>query len=557
MNITCTQMETAMFSSCFYPTNTLQRSPKFNDNKELKLNSMTSLNPIKKNSVKLSQLASAILNFSQSLLNKTSIHKLTLIGFTLVAMPLVMALLFSANKISQLAKQSTKDIYHVAQLSQLNNKLDDTIAKVERSASQYIVLKDQELLSAFSRHQKVLKGVIEKTLERQQDEVLKTLLTSLKKENDRIEQLMVNDNIKALSLEQIQQEFKQVNSLNNQLEKRSILVVNQQVLDIHHTTEKISNNILERLYVIPITLLLAGIFILLITKPLKRLTDKIKLLEQGNFEQEINLNGPTEVRETSEALENMRQRLHSLELQKSSFIRHISHELKTPLAAIREGTELIYDNSVGPLNEDQQEICDIIRSSVNRLQRLIEDLLDFNIVLDSTSLHGLEHINIAELITDACNVRKLDIKSKNISVNSKDCSYFIDSNRKQLSVILDNILSNAIKYSPINGLISVTLSDSKVGITLNIIDQGQGIDSDIYEKVFDAFYQGKPPENSQIKGSGLGLTIVKELLLRLNGSIKIISAKEISNINQSGTCISITLPNTSSDALSTKQTTNE
>ncbi|HBY86358.1 MAG TPA: two-component sensor histidine kinase, partial [Colwellia sp.] len=160
----------------------------------------------------------------------------------------------------------------------------------------------------------------------------------------------------------------------------------------------------------------------------------------------------------ADALENMRQRLHALELQKSSFIRHISHELKTPLAAIREGTELIYDNSVGPLNDDQQEICDIIRVSVNRLQRLIEDLLDFNIVLDSTSLHGLEKISLSELISDACNVRKLDIKSKNLTMKCNNSPYFIYSNSKQLSVILDNILSNAIKYSPVDGDITITYS---------------------------------------------------------------------------------------------------
>ncbi len=510
---------------------------------------MTSLSKLKKSKALLRQLTLSFFIFSQSLLNKISINKLTLIGFTFVAMPLVMALLFGANKVSQLAKQSTSAIYHVAQLTQLNSKLDDTIAKIERSASQYVVLKDDELLTLFSRHQKVLASIIIETSAKQQDKQLKEQLTSLYIENDRIRALMLSDEIDALSLAEIQKEFKSLHFINKKLEKRSNFVVNQQVLNIHHTTEDISNNILERLYIIPITLLIAGIFIILITKPLKRLTDKIKQLEQGNFEQEINLHGPAEVREIADALENMRQRLHALELQKSSFIRHISHELKTPLAAIREGTELIYDNSVGPLNEDQQEICDIIRTSVNRLQLLIEDLLDFNIVLDSTSLHGLEKMNLSELISDACNVRKLDIKSKSLTLKCNNSPYFIYSNSKQLSVILDNILSNAIKYSPVGGNITITYNSSKECITINIIDQGPGIEPSLSEKVFDAFYQGTAPINSQIKGSGLGLTIVKELLLRLNGSIKIVPAKKISAINTNGSCVTITLPNMQADNL--------
>jgi len=502
---------------------------------------MTFFDKSHKGKVNLRQLTAAL--FSQSAINTTSLSKLTSIGFILVALPLVTALLLSANKVSQLAKQSTNAIYHVAQLTQNNNKLDDTIAKMERSASQYSVLKDNELLSRFSRQQEVLADVIRNTVEQQQDEILITLLDSLLLDSKRIKALLLGEAINSLSLKEIQDEFKHLHTINERLGKQSNIVVNQQILDIHQTTESISKSILEGLYIIPITLIIAALFIILITNPLRRLTDKIKVLEQGSFEQKIHLHGPVEVREIADALENMRLRLHSLELQKSSFIRHISHELKTPLAAIREGTELIYDNSVGPLNSEQKEICDIIRSSVNRLQRLIEDLLDFNIVLDSTSLHSLETVNLAIIIADACNVRKLDIKSKNITLLCDNKPLHIYSNSKQLSVILDNVLSNAIKYSPINGNIQINYLASKQSLILTIIDQGPGIDAAHSNKVFDAFYQGKLPENSHIKGSGLGLTIVKELLLRLNGNIRITQATTSNDSVNQGARVTITLPN--------------
>ena len=505
---------------------------------------MTQLKEIKLSKAMLKHCMLYFLSYSQSCLNKISINKLTLIGFTLVAIPLMSSLLYSANKVNQLAKQSTNDIYNVAQLSQLNNRLDETITKMERSSSQYIVLKDPELLNAFNRHHSTLQDITINTISSQRDNKLKELLSSLKLESNKIKGLMNSDIIDTLSLEQIQNEFRPLNNINAQLEKRSHILVNEQVQHIHATSDNITGNILERLFIIPATLLVAGIFIILITKPLKRLTDKIKILEQGTFEQEIKLHGPAEVTEIADALEKMRQRLHTLELQKSSFIRHISHELKTPLAAIREGTELIYDNSVGPLNDDQQEICDIIRSSVGRLQRLIEDLLDFNIVLDSTSLHHLEKINLADLISDACNVRKLDIKAKSLTLKCDYRPYIMYSNSKQLSVILDNILSNAIKYSPNDGDLTITYHSDQNYINLDIIDQGPGIETHLCEKVFDAFYQGKSPENSQIKGSGLGLTIVKELLLRLNGSIKITAAEPGNDIDNVGTCVRITLPNT-------------
>ena len=262
------------------------------------------------------------------------------------------------------------------------------------------------------------------------------------------------------------------------------------------------------------TLIIGGVFIYLITTPLKLLIAKIQSLEQGDFEKEIKIKGSPEIREIADALEIMRLRLHALELQKSSFIRHISHELKTPLAAIREGTELLYDNSVGKLNDEQQEICYIIKDSVNRLQRLIEDLLNFNIILDSTSLQDSEKIVLKTLLNSVITDHKLDIKRKKLEIVQVIEEVIIYSNAKQLKVVLDNILSNAIKYSSDYGTISIFSEFKNKQLQLSIVDNGPGINSDTQEKIFDAFYQGPAPENSQIKGSGLGLTIVKELLMR-------------------------------------------
>jgi two-component system sensor histidine kinase GlrK len=224
------------------------------------------------------------------------------------------------------------------------------------------------------------------------------------------------------------------------------------------------------------TLLIAGVFIVLITRPLKELINKIKLLEQGNFESPITVEGSTEIEEIADALELMRRRLHALELQKSSFIRHISHELKTPLAAIREGTELLYDNSVGHLNNDQQEVTNIIRTSVTRLQRLIEDLLDFNIVLDSTSLQDAAVINLNQEIAQALSLWALDIKRKQLTVIKQVDDISLQCNSKQLSVILDNILSNAIKFAPDKGTITIKAWIEQQRLQLTITDQGVGIE---------------------------------------------------------------------------------
>ncbi len=253
----------------------------------------------------------------------------------------------------------------------------------------------------------------------------------------------------------MQQAFKQLVSISKAINTRSNDLISLQAINIKKSANKLSTMLLNSLFIIPLIVAIAAVFIFLITTPLKQLTTKIKQLEAGNFEQKVLVKGSQDIIEIADALEMMRTRLQALELQKSSFIRHISHELKTPLAAIRVGIELLDDSSIGVLSVEQQEVCNIIRHSVNRLQQLIEDLLDFNIVLDSTSLQDSENILLAPVVNKVLEDRQLDIKHKQLKVHLAIKNISLTSNRKQLEVILDNLLSNAIKFSPLNGVIEI------------------------------------------------------------------------------------------------------
>ena len=474
--------------------------------------------------------------YIHSLLSKVSIRKLTLLGFAFVALPLVIALLFSASKLNVISNQSTQTIFNVANLIQFNRELSDALANLERSASQYLVLKDKDLNALYIKNQNEFNQIVTKKFAIHQDEQLKALVEQLTIGLSDINAQLMDMPTSENSLERLQDKFKQLVAINQKIRKHSNLMINDKAKNIQKSADKVSNNILLSLFTIPVTLLIALIFIYLITKPLRRLIEKIQSLEQGNFEQTIEIQGAPEIVEIADALEVMRKRLHALELQKSRFIRHISHELKTPLAAIREGTELIYDNSVGELNSEQKEICEIIKTSSHRLQTLIEDLLNFNIVLDSTSLQDVQQIQINSLIEKAIDERKLDIKRKHIIIENNTPCITIYGNEKQFSVVLDNLLSNAIKYSEVNGTIYINSKVSNGLLSIAIIDSGTGIAEESLPQIFDAFYQGAAPKDSQIKGSGLGLTIVKELMMRLNGDIS------IKNNQDNGVCVTLTLP---------------
>jgi len=471
-----------------------------------------------------------------------SIKKVTPLGFAFVALPLVIALIYAAIQINQLAKNSEGAIRNTAKLTENTGEIKTTLSKMERYASQYIVLNDASLINDYLVQEQIVLRSLDKNLITIDDILLSKNSAVLKQALALLQQRLIPDSSQtitpSLSLIDLQNEFKYLVSLSQKMTNRSNALISLQVNNIRTSAIELSQTMLKSLVIIPITMFIALFFIFAITKPLKKLTAKIQQFENGNFEQSITLRSSPEVNEIVDALEIMRTRLHALELQKSSFIRHISHELKTPLAAIREGTELLYDHSVGDLNDEQQEISHIIRSSVTRLQRLIEDLLNFNIVLDSTSLQDSMQINMHSLVESVLLAQKLNIKRKHLVIHNSFVDIKVQSNEKQLNVILDNLLSNAIKYSPEYGAITIDCQLKSNKLLLSVLDQGAGIAPTQQEKIFDAFYQGSPPQGSHIKSSGLGLTIVKELLMRNNGTIDVQS----NTTEISGTKVTITLP---------------
>lgn len=481
--------------------------------------------------------------FKRLSIKNFSIKSLTLLGFALVAIPLVFALLFGASQVNTLAKNSEEAIIDVSKLLDSQQLLKSNQIKMERSASQYLVLRDPVLAENYIEQSQQIFVITQQFIAASGDLKLQQLAAKYEKNvAELIDVTIPNAESKSQNdaniIEPIQHKFNTLTAIYEKISLRSNELNTKKINNIKQDAQAIREIMIKSLVIIPVSLLIAILFIYLITTPLKLLTHSILRLQQGKFDKKIQLTGSPEIQEIAQALDSMRTRLHALELQKSSFIRHISHELKTPLAAIREGTELLYDHSVGELNAQQQEISHIIKNSVFRLQKHIEDLLDFNIVLDSTSLQDSEKILIDELITKVMTEQSLDIKRKKIQLKTKMNKIYVTSNRKQVAVIFDNLLSNAIKFSPDHGVITIaaTLTDGQ--LKLMVSDQGIGISDDNQPKIFEAFYQGPAPDNTPLKSSGLGLTIVKELTLRLNGHIDVFS----NQAQHTGTQMTITLP---------------
>jgi two-component system sensor histidine kinase GlrK len=227
------------------------------------------------------------------------------------------------------------------------------------------------------------------------------------------------------------------------------------------------------------------------------------------------------MRYLGQRLEWLRSRLHELEEQQNRFLRHVSHELKTPLTAVREGAELLRDRVGGELSPEQREIVRIVRENTLSLQKLIEDLLNYH-QTRSIEPQTLGPVALADVVRRVVREHKLAAFARLITVEAKLAPSIIVGDSEKIRAIVDNLLSNAIKYSPRSGSILLELRSESDEAVLDVIDGGPGISAADRPHIFESFYQGKTAPEGRIKGSGLGLAIAREYTLAHGGRIELI-----------------------------------
>jgi two-component system sensor histidine kinase GlrK len=268
----------------------------------------------------------------------------------------------------------------------------------------------------------------------------------------------------------------------------------------------------------------------------------------ADFSQAVSVNGPQDLRYLGQRLEWLRVRLAELEQQQYKFLRHVSHELKTPLTAVREGGELLRDEVAGKLTREQKDIVRIVRENTIALQKLIEDLLKYQ------QTRAVEPAKQGEVALDDIARRvvrehKLAALARGIGVETEIGAAPVIGDADRLRTIVDNLVSNALKYAPRGGTIRVHVKNDGDRVRLEVIDNGPGVDRDERERIFESFYQGKAPPGGRVKGSGLGLAIARDYALAHGGRIEVRDRAD----GQRGACFRLTLPLSSADVVATVQ----
>lgn len=456
-----------------------------------------------------------------------SLLKFIVLGFFLVCLPLVIALTEQNSTLDSLATQSSASVFQSVSVARLSRQLVEQAGTLERLARQYMILEENSVLDNYVKMRQAFQETRKKLDNR--------LLVS---EKEVLDQVLVQEALLFESLQnfknnketagKIADNYRDFVAQTQVVQNTADLLAQESVDKLQEMTSESQSKRLFFLWAsLFIALLLAVLVVSLIARPLKKIYQAIHQLGSADFSKEIEVPGPVDLRYLGQRLEWLRSRLQTLETQQTRFLRNMSHELKTPLTAIREGSELLRDGIGGELKPEQREIIHIVRENTLSLQRMIEDLLDYHQsrVMEPDKLLP---VDLAETVLHVIREHKLVAWKRLISFETTLPSMLVTGDAKKISTIVDNLISNAVKYSPRLGKIQITLRSERGYARLDVIDEGQGIPEDERDKIFDTFYQGAPPEEGRqhVRGSGLGLAITREYVHAHGGKITATDRKD-------------------------------
>ena len=254
------------------------------------------------------------------------------------------------------------------------------------------------------------------------------------------------------------------------------------------------------------------------------LPEVLRILEESKENLIINkklTDTSNELKKISEQLKNANLELIDKDIQKDEFLDTVTHELRTPITAIRAASEILHDDDEIPEELRKQFLQNIISES-DRLNRLIDKILDLEKFETGKQKIYLSKNDISKTIKNTLDSLQQLIKNKKITVEFKEASYEIKAfyDEERIIQVINNLLSNAIKFSSnTNGKIVISIHENKQVIEVKIHNNGKGIKKEDLEVIFDKFYQSRNQNVKKPVGSGLGLAICKKIIEHHKGKI--------------------------------------
>ena len=453
-----------------------------------------------------------------------SFLKLLIAGFLLVALPLAIALMYSGWNTERLAGQAQNAVFNAAQAARASRSLVNRISSIERIAQQYIILADPELIADYARVRKSFKLVSgELSMLPLDTEQLAALNRTIEQEQA-LHDLLVAARPGKLDAKQVGKRAGDLAESGYEVLAISYVIADREVERLKTAAESVRERMTLLLMVtVALAMIIALILTRIIARPIRELDAAIRQLGSADFSRPIRVTGPDDLQDLGERLDWLRRRLTELEAQKNRFLRHVSHELKTPLTALREGAELLHDEVGGTLAPQQKKVVEIMRDNSVKLQRMIEDLLDYQRALHAAATLERQPVALQDLLRQVADAHMLEAQAKRQTVALDIHPASIEADGEKLRTVFDNLVGNALKFTPAGGTISLVLTEDAESVSVAVIDTGPGVPHDERRSIFDTFFRGRTQGAGRVEGSGLGLAIAREFVQAHGGTIGVAS----------------------------------
>jgi two-component system sensor histidine kinase GlrK len=458
-----------------------------------------------------------------------SLNGLILLGFGLVGLPLLIGVVWALVNLDRLAEQSEWLVFTGVAAAENNRLLEENIGSLERVARQYQVLGNPNTLELLRQDLTTIDSQLAAMTELTEQADVTALAVSIGASARRIVTTLERTDLSEADETRAIEEFTLLRQRVTELTETLTAYVDTELKNLQESTRRAQRvSAWQVAALVPGTLIMVLFFILLVARPIRQLDNAIHQLGQSGFSKPIDVKGPRDLERLGKQLEWLRVRLLELAQEKNKFLRHMSHELKTPLANIREGTELLLDGTVGDLDQPQREVTDILRMNGLKLQQLIENLLSFSAWQTKTEVLTLSEFPLRALAISVAKAQRLALKAAHIQLKLEIEDIIVNADRDKIRTVLDNLLSNAVKFTPKGGYITIRAYETPTSFVLEFGDTGPGIPAEESPRIFEAFFQGSTEQGGQVGGTGIGLSVVLECIQAHDGSVELVDSDEFS-----------------------------
>jgi two-component system sensor histidine kinase GlrK len=259
-----------------------------------------------------------------------------------------------------------------------------------------------------------------------------------------------------------------------------------------------------------------------INEPLQRLTQGTRAIAKGEFWHRLPDRGKDEFSELARDLNVMTERLAELDEMKKGFVSHVSHDLKAPLASIRQIMHLLLQEIPGSLNEQQKSLIHLSYNSAERLAAMVGNLLDISRMEAGTMEYRMSANDIVLLISSVAEEFEIQAREKDIQfrLDFAQESIVVECDRDRIMQVIGNLFENALKFSPAGREIATHVGPGKGNeVLITVSDSGPGVPDGHKEQIFQKFHQVKQGKKMSGQGVGLGLAICRTIVEAHHGQI--------------------------------------